>query len=134
MDAARAAGAGARGSAACVSGLPSGSERVPSAYPGAPTEADGTRRVIMRGGLDCATEVGQAEVKIGSRTAVEHATYKIEAVDGGIGGGAAGDTFAFTVYFDPQEAPVNYAIFGPEFTFTGEMIAGEVTIVDPQAP
>ncbi len=98
------------------------------------TEADGTRRVVMRGGLDCATEVGQADVKIGSRTAAEHATYKIEAVDKGIGGGTAGDSFAFTVYFDPQEAPVNYAIFGPEFTFTGEMIAGEVTIVDPRAP
>ena len=94
-------------------------------------EADGTRRVTMRGGLDCATEVGQAEVTIGSRTAAEHATYLIEAVDGGSGGGAAGDSFAFTVFFDPEEAPVNYAIFGPKFTFTGEMIAGEVSIVEP---
>lgn len=38
------------------------------------TDADGTRRVTMRGGLDCATEVGQADVTIGSRTASEHAT------------------------------------------------------------
>ncbi len=97
------------------------------------TLADGTRRVIMRGGLDCSTEVGQAEIKIGSRTAAEHATYKIEAFDGGIGGGKAGDTFAFTVYFDPEEAPINYAIFGPEFTFTGEMISGEVSITDPSS-
>lgn len=95
------------------------------------TGADGTHRVTMRGGLDCATEVGQAETTIGSRTAAEHATYLIEAVDGGVGGGEAGDTFAFTVFFDPEEAPVNYAIFGPEFTFTGEMIEGEVTIVEP---
>jgi len=95
------------------------------------TELDGTRRVTMRGGLDCFTEVGQASVTIGSRTAAEHATYKIEAVDGGRGGGGAGDTFAFTVFFDPQEAPVNYAIFGPEFTFTGRMVEGEITIEDP---
>jgi hypothetical protein len=95
------------------------------------TDADGTRRVTMRGGLDCATEVGQAETTIGSRTAAEHATYLIEATDGGIGGGEAGDTFAFTVFFDPDEAPVNYAIFGPEFTFTGEMIEGEISIDMP---
>jgi hypothetical protein len=95
------------------------------------SDPDGTRRVTMRGGLDCATEVGQAETTIGSRTAAEHATYLVEAVDGGIGGGEAGDSFAFTVFFDPQEAPVNYAIFGPQFTFTGEMVDGEITIVEP---
>jgi len=95
------------------------------------TDPDGTRRVTMRGGLDCATEVGQAEVTIGSRSAAEHATYLIEATDGGAGGGGAGDTFAFTVFFDPDEAPVNYAIFGPEFTFTGRMVEGEITIVEP---
>lgn len=95
------------------------------------SDPDGTRRVTMRGGLDCATEVGQAETTIGSRTAAEHATYLVEAVDGGIGGGEAGDSFAFTVFFDPEEAPVNYAIFGPQFTFTGEMVDGEITIVEP---
>jgi hypothetical protein len=77
--------------------------------------------------------LGQATLTIGSRTEVEHATYRIEAVDGGIGGGPAGDRFAFTVFFDPEEAPVNHAVFGPEFTFTGEMVAGEITIVDPNA-
>lgn len=97
------------------------------------TNADGTRTAEMRGGLDCATEVGQATLTIGSRTAAEHATYAIEAVDGGIGGGAAGDRFAFTVFFDADEAPVNYGIFGPEATFTGELVVGEVTIVDPNA-
>jgi len=85
----------------------------------------------MRGGLSCATEVGQAQTTLGSRTAAEHATYEIEAVDGGIGGGTAGDSFAFTVFFNAREAPLNHAIFGPKFTFTGEMVEGEVTIVDP---
>ena len=95
------------------------------------TASDGKRRVTMRGGLSCATEVGQAQTTLGSRTAAEHATYEIEAVDGGIGGGTAGDSFAFTVFFNAREAPLNHAIFGPKFTFTGEMVEGEVTIVDP---
>lgn len=96
------------------------------------TLPDGKRRVTMRGGLSCATEVGLAKVTLGSRTIAEHARYLIEAVDGGIGGGRAGDTFAFTVFFDPQEAPVNFRIFGPRFTFTGLMAEGEITIVDPR--
>ncbi len=95
------------------------------------TEDDGTRRVVMRGGVACSTEVGQAGVTLGSRTATEHATFLIEAVDAGIGGGQAGDSFAFTVFFDPTEAPVNHAIFGPKFTFTGRMVSGEITIVAP---
>lgn len=92
---------------------------------------ENSTRVVLRGGLDCATEVGQADSKLGDRGAAEHATYRIEAVDGGVGGGAAGDSFAFTVFFDPEEAPLNHAIFGPEFTFTGEMVSGEITILDP---
>ena len=95
------------------------------------TEPGGTRRATLRGGVDCSTEVGQAETMLGSRTAAEHATYLIEAVDGGIGGGQAGDSFAFTVFFDLDDAPINHAIFGPEFTFTGDLVAGEITIVDP---
>jgi len=95
------------------------------------TRPDGKRQVTMRGGLSCATEVGQTTITIGSRTAAEHATYLIEAVDGGIGGGKAGDSFAFTAFFDPKEAPVNYSIFGPQFTFTGKMVEGEITIIDP---
>jgi hypothetical protein len=95
------------------------------------TAADGKRKVVMRGGLSCATEVGQARTTCGSRNASEHATYEIEAVDGGIGGGKAGDSLAFTVFFDPREAPLNNAIFGPKATFTGDLIEGETTIVDP---
>lgn len=96
------------------------------------TNSDGSRSVEMRGGLDCSTEVGQAEVRIGDRNASEHATYRITAIDAGIGGGEAGDSFAFTVFFNEEDAPVNYAIFGPEFTFTGQMTLGEITIVDPR--
>ncbi len=96
------------------------------------TRPDGKRQVTMRGGLSCATEVGQTTITIGSRTAAEHATYLIEAVDGGIGGGKAGDSFAFTAFFDPKEAPANYSIFGPKSIFTGTMVEGEITILDPR--
>lgn len=72
-------------------------------------------------------------VPLGSRTAAERAAYRIEALDAGPGGGAAGDSFAFSVFFDPEEAPVNHAIFGPESTLTGETIEGQITVVDPQA-
>jgi hypothetical protein len=91
----------------------------------------GKRRVTMRGGLSCATAIDQAKIKLGSRTAKEHATYLIEAIDAGGGGGKAGDSFAFTVFFDPKEAPLNNKIFGPKFTFTGKMVEGKITIVDP---
>ena len=97
------------------------------------TAADRTRHLTMRGGLSCRTEVGLTTVRLGSRAAAEHATYEIEAVDAGVGGGSAGDSFAFTVFFDPRQAPVNHAIFGPKSTFTGKMIEGEITIVDPNA-
>lgn len=96
------------------------------------TDADGSTRAVMTGGLDCFTEVGQAEITFGDRSASEHATFRITAVDKGLGGGKAGDNFEFTVFFDEKDAPLNHTIFGPEFTFTGEMIAGEVTITDPK--
>jgi hypothetical protein len=88
----------------------------------------GTYLARLTGALDCATAAGTATGTVGSRTATEPAFYDIEATDGGHGGGAAGDRFVFTVSFDPQQAPVNHGIFGPKATFTGELIAGEVTI------
>src|SRR5438128_12013891 len=92
---------------------------------------DGERVAKLAGQLGCATEAGTADVVVGSREATEPALFEIETVDGGRGGGAAGDSFAFTVFFDPGQAPVNHAIFGPKFTFTGTMEAGEVTIGPP---
>ena len=96
------------------------------------TDAGGGKRVAkLSGALSCATEAGTATGRVGSRTATEPAFFEIEATDGGHGGGAAGDSFAFTVFFDPQRAPLNHAIFGPNPTFTGELIAGEITIAAP---
>src|SRR5919197_1412588 len=90
--------------------------------------ADGKRVAKLTGQLGCATYAGTATASFGSRTATEPAFFEIEAVDGGHGGGVTGDRFAFTVFFDPAQAPLNHAIFGPQPTFTGEMVAGEVTI------
>jgi hypothetical protein len=92
---------------------------------------DGKRVAKLAGQLGCATEAGTADIVVGSRDVSEPALFEIEAVDGGPGGGAAGDSFAFTVFFDRGQAPVNHGIFGPMFTFTGNMVAGEVTIGPP---
>jgi hypothetical protein len=96
------------------------------------TPGEGEKRVAkLVGRLSCATYAGTASVAVGSRQTSEPAEFEIEAVDGGHGGGPGGDSFAFTVFFDPGQAPVNHAIFGPKATFTGEMVAGEVTIGPP---
>jgi hypothetical protein len=92
---------------------------------------DGSLTATLLGSLFCATFAGTSSVSVGSRDAKEHALFRIEATDGGVGGSAPPDRFAFTVYFDPEDAPVNHGIFGPEFTFTGEMIAGKITIGPP---
>src|SRR5215203_279225 len=80
---------------------------------------NGTRVAKLTGALGCATEAGTATGRVGSREAQEPAFFEIEATDGGHGGGAARDTFVFTVFFDPKPA------------FTGEMISGEITIAAP---
>jgi hypothetical protein len=92
---------------------------------------DGSWTATLLGSLFCATFAGTASVVVGSREAQEHARFQIEATDGGAGFSAPPDRFAFTVYFDTDEAPVNHGIFGPEFTFTGEMIAGKITVGKP---
>jgi hypothetical protein len=92
---------------------------------------NGSMTAVLLGSLFCATTAGTATVTVGSREAQEHALFRIEATDGGAGGQAPADSFAFTVYFDSDEAPVNHGIFGPEFTFTGEMIAGKITVGKP---
>ena len=94
-------------------------------------EGNGSLTATLEGRLSCATYAGTASVEVGSREAAEHARFRIEATDGGFGPKAPPDRFAFTVFFDSDEAPVNYAIFGPEVTFTGEMIAGKITIGPP---
>ena len=103
------------------------------------TNADGSTQIVLNGTLDCFTEVDLSEnalvpaafqVVHGSRMTPEPASFRVTAIDGGMGGGGAGDSFEFTTYFDPTDAPFNHAVFGPEFTFTGTMTSGEITIKD----
>jgi hypothetical protein len=93
--------------------------------------ADDSLTATLLGSLVCATYAGTASVTVGSREAYEHARFLIEATDGGAGFDRPPDRFAFTVYFDPEEAPVNHAIFGPEAVFTGDMIAGKIRVGPP---
>jgi hypothetical protein len=83
----------------------------------------------MDGSLDCATYAATSTISIGSRTEAEKATFRIEARDTG-GQELPNKTrpFEFTVFFDEEDAPVNRKIFGPEFTFTGEMISGQIAV------
>ena len=93
--------------------------------------ADGSLLATLGGRLSCSTYAGTTSIEVGSREASEHARFKIEATDGGFGPTAPPDRFVFTVYFDAAEAPINHAIFGPEAPFTGEMVAGQVSIGTP---
>ncbi len=85
---------------------------------------EGAAKVKLSGQVGCATAASSAGVKIGSREVEESAGFEIIAVDDK----QQGDSFAFTVFFDPTTAPVNNAIFGPKFTFTGKVKNGGVTI------
>jgi len=78
--------------------------------------------VILTGNADgnCFTEAEAGGHIYGSRTKPEPFKSEIIAVDG--------KSFAFTAYFKENEAPINYAIFGPKFTFTGELKTGTVRV------
>ena len=67
---------------------------------------------------DCFTEAAAGGNIYGSRIKPEPFTSEIVAVDE--------KAFSYTAYFDENEAPINYAIFGPKFTFTGELTTGSV--------
>ena len=69
---------------------------------------------------NCFTEAEAGGHIYGSRTKPEPFKSEIVAVDG--------KSFAFTAFFKEDEAPTNYAIFGPKFTFTGELKTGTVTV------
>ena len=85
---------------------------------------EGAASIKLTGNLDCATEAVVAGTKFGSKQVQERGDYEIVAVHDG----KLGDSFAFTAFFNETSSPVNYAIFGPKFTFTGKIVSGGVTI------
>ena len=87
-------------------------------------QVHGPLTVKLTGEIDCSTVASVANTKVGGREIVEPAPFEIEAAYDE----KAGDNFAFTVFFDPDKAPVNYAIFGPKATFTGKIQSSGLTI------
>jgi hypothetical protein len=84
----------------------------------------GAAKLNLNGNLGCATAASVENTKIGGRDVWEPAPFAITAVHDE----KAGDSFAFQVFFQKGEAPLNYGIFGPSATFTGKMQTGSVTI------
>lgn len=84
----------------------------------------GAARLNLNGNLGCATAASVEKTKIGGRDVIEPAPFEIAAVHDE----QAGDSFSFQVFFQRDEAPLNYGIFGPQATFTGKMQTGSVTI------
>ncbi len=85
----------------------------------------GGGKAILTGSLHCTTAAGVAGVTVGSRTESEPATFEVYVVDDPQG---EGQSFAFTGLFSKDQAPVNYAVFGPNATFTGKLTMGEVVV------
>ena len=85
---------------------------------------EGPAQVKLTGEISCSTVASIASVKVGGRDIIEPASFEIIATYDE----KAGDSFAFAMFFDPDMAPVNYAIFGPKTTFTGKMQSGGLTI------
>lgn len=86
---------------------------------------NGGAKLDLTGTITCDTTATLANTIIGGRNIKEPAPYLITAqVDPSLG-----DSFAFKVFFQPDQAPVNHAIFGPNSNFTGQMKTGGITIV-----
>jgi len=85
----------------------------------------GGAKITLTGTITCDTAASVASTKIGGRNIKERAPFTITAQhDPNLG-----DSFAFAVAFQNEQAPVNHAIFGPNSNFTGQLKSGGVTIV-----
>lgn len=89
----------------------------------------GAAKLELTGTVACDTTATVADTRIGGRNIKERAPYLITAQHDL----SLGDSFAFKVFFEPDQAPVNHGIFGPEPNFTGQMKTGGVTIVPVRA-
>ena len=79
-------------------------------------EAENSTCILESDSGDCFTEASAGGTIYGSRIEPEPFKSEIVAVDG--------KAFSYTALFDENEAPINYAIFGPKFTFTGDLTVG----------
>lgn len=81
---------------------------------------EGHLEVLLTGGLDCHTEALTAAGKFGGRESFEPVRFEAHAVDN--------EEFSLKAFFDEHTAPINNAIFGPEFTFKGRMVDAKVVV------
>ena len=63
---------------------------------------------------------------------IEHSMFKVEVIDGGIGGASAGDSIEITLKPNSVDAPLLYAVFGDNEVFSGKLYASEITINNPK--
>lgn len=85
----------------------------------------GAAKLDLTGEITCDTAATMASTRVGGRDIKERAPYTITAQHDP----NSGDSFAFKAFFQPDQAPVNYSIFGPDSNFTGQLNTGAVTIV-----
>ncbi len=77
-------------------------------------------KLNLTGHLDCHTEAVTVAGTFGARDHFEPADFEAEAVHG--------KGFSITVSFDKDKAPINSAIFGPTFTFKGNVVDGKILV------
>ena len=63
---------------------------------------------------------------------VEHAMFKVEMIDGGIGGSSAGDSIEITLKPNSVDAPLLFKVFGDNEIFSGKLDVAEITINNPK--
>lgn len=96
------------------------------------TTADGRPQVKVKGAGSCGTAASanagtQIIGHVHAEGEKEDAKFELTAVDGGEGGGVAGDHLSLTLFFD-EASHTNFEIWGPKVTFAGEIASGEITI------
>jgi hypothetical protein len=84
------------------------------------TDANGVMSAVISGGQTCRIRAITASGSYGSHDSSEPATFQATVRDG--------TDFSLLVRFDKTTAPVNSAIFGPQFTFKGQ-IADAIIVV-----
>ena len=63
---------------------------------------------------------------------VEHAMFKVELIDGGIGGSSSGDSIEITLKPNSVDAPLLFKVFGDNEIFSGKLDIAEITINNPK--
>jgi hypothetical protein len=58
--------------------------------------------------------------------------FKVELIDGGIGGSSSGDSIEITLKPNSVDAPLLFKVFGDNEIFSGKLDIAEITINNPK--